>query len=72
MKKDEKKEKSTPLNCVCGAAAINVKSRNRHMITCPDPMNCEANLRTTWEKNLDLAIAKWNNLIYSARSARRH
>ena len=47
MKKDEKKEKPTPLNCVCGAAAINVKSRNGHMITCPDPMNCEANLRTT-------------------------
>lgn len=71
MKKDEKKEKPVPINCICGATAITVKARAGHMVTCPDPMNCKANLRTAWNKHQDLAITEWNNLIRSFKSARR-
>ena len=71
MKKTEKKEKPAPKKCVCGAAAITVKARTGHMVTCPDPMNCEANLRTAWKKSQDLAIAEWNSLVDSFRSTRR-
>lgn len=70
-KNGEKKEKLAPKNCLCGAAAITVKARAGHMVTCPDPMNCSANLRTTWKKHQDLAIAEWNNLVESFSFARR-
>lgn len=63
MKNGEKKEKPTPRKCVCGKEAIIVKARPGKMVTCPDPVNCPGNLRTTWEKHEDLAIAKWNSLI---------
>lgn len=63
MKKIEKEEKPMPKKCICGAAAITVKTRLGHMVTCPDPMNCKANLRTAWIKNRDLAVTTWNNLI---------
>ena len=71
MKDEKKKEKPVPEKCVCGAAAITVKARNGHMVSCPDPMNCNANLRTTWNKHQDLAIVEWNNLVCSFRHARR-
>lgn len=71
MKKSEKKEKPTPKRCVCGAAAITVKTRAGHMVTCPDPVNCKANLRSAWYKNQDLAIVEWNGLICSFSSAER-
>lgn len=63
MKKTEEKEKPTPKRCVCGAEAITVKTRHGKMISCPDPMNCPGNLRTTWKRSEILAIAEWNNLV---------
>ena len=71
MKKSEKKEKPTPKKCVCGAAPITVKARAGHMVTCPDLANCSANMRSAWQKNLDLAIADWNTQVDSFISARR-
>lgn len=65
MKKTEKKEKPTPKRCVCGLNAAIVKTRSGKMVTCPDPLNCRANLRTTWHKHEDMAIAEWNSLIGS-------
>lgn len=63
MKKQEKKEKPVPKKCVCGAEAITVKTKHGKMITCPNPLRCKGNLRTTWKSNEDLAIAEWNALI---------
>jgi hypothetical protein len=63
MKKGEKKEKPTPQKCVCGRPAIIVKTRHGKMATCPDPMNCPGNLRTTWKRSEDLAIIEWNGLV---------
>lgn len=65
MKKTEKKEKPTPKRCVCGAEAIIVKTRSGKMCTCPDPLNCRANLRTSWKSHEDLAIAERNSLVAS-------
>lgn len=65
MKKTEKKEKPTPKRCVCGAEAAIVKTRSGKMISCPDPTNCDANLRTMWNKHLDMAIVEWNGLVDS-------
>ena len=72
MKKTEKKEKPTPRRCVCGKAAITVQTRSGKMVTCPDPMNCRSNLRTTWEKSEDQAIIKWNTLIASYHEKTQH
>lgn len=33
------------------------------MITCPDPLNCRANLRTGWMGHESMVIAEWNNLV---------
>ena len=63
MKKGEKKEKPTPKNCVCGRPALIVKAKPGKMVTCPDPMNCQGNLRTTWKKHEELAIVEWNGLV---------
>ena len=62
-KKAETKEKPTPKKCVCGKPAITVKVRRGKMITCPDPMSCQANLRTRWSSHESTAIAEWNNLV---------
>lgn len=67
--KTEKKEKPTPKRCVCGAEAIIVKTRSGKMVSCPDPLNCKANLRTAWNSHQDLAIAEWNNLVTSFRAS---
>jgi hypothetical protein len=60
-----KKEKPTPKKCVCGADGIIVKSRSGKTVSCPDPLNCKANLRTMWNKNQDSAIVEWNGLVDS-------
>ena len=65
MKTAEKKEKPVPKRCVCGAEAIIVESRGKNMCSCPNPMNCRANLRTSWKTHKDMAIAEWNNLVGS-------
>ena len=65
MEKTKKKEKPVPLKCVCGGEAITVKTKHGKMVTCPNPLKCEGNLRTTWQKNEDLAIVEWNNLIHT-------
>lgn len=72
MKKAEKKERPTPKRCVCGAEAAFVKTRSGNMFTCPDPLNCKANLYTQWNKHKDLAIVEWNGLIdqYYAKKRR--
>ena len=71
MKETKKKEKPIPKRCFCGAEAILVKTRSGKMLTCPDPLNCKANLRTTWKKHQDMAIAEWNSLVEEFYSANR-
>ena len=63
MKKVEEKEKPKPKRCVCGLEAITVKSKGKKLISCPDPMNCRANLRTMWKTTEDAAITEWNGLV---------
>lgn len=70
-KKTEKEEKPTPKKCVCGLEAVIVKNRGKKMVSCPDPMNCRGNLRTTWEKGEETAIIKWNSLVDSFYSQNR-
>jgi ssDNA-binding Zn-finger/Zn-ribbon topoisomerase 1 len=65
MAKSEKKEKPVPKKCVCGRGGIIVKSRAGKMISCPDPLNCKANLRTIWHSHEESAIAEWNGLVDS-------
>ena len=64
-KKVETKEKPTPKECVCGKDAVIVKKGSKKMVTCPDPLNCTCNIRTTWMASQDEAIVKWNGLIDS-------
>ena len=66
MKKTEKKEKPTPKRCVCGLEAITVKTRAGKMVSCPNPIGCRANLRTTWKSN------EWNGLIDSFYAKNRN
>lgn len=72
MKKTEKKEKPTPKRCVCGAEAVLVRGNSGKMITCPNPMNCKANLRTMWNKHQDMAIVEWNGIVDSFYSRERN
>ena len=65
MEKGKKKEKPTPKLCACGEVAAVVRTRAGKMISCPDPMSCCGNFRTTWRKSEDQAIAEWNSLIDS-------
>lgn len=65
MKTTEKKEKPTPKRCLCGAEAIIVKTKCGKCVSCPNPAKCDANLRTTWNKHQDMAIAEWNHLVDS-------
>ena len=73
MKKDAKKEqKPIPKRCVCGSKAITVKVRGKKMVSCPDPMNCRANLRTTWKSAEEAAIVEWNGIVDSFYSECRN
>lgn len=63
----EKKEKLTPKPCICGSAAVVVKSKGKKLISCPNPERCKRNLRTMWHGHELSAIAEWNNLIDSCR-----
>ena len=72
MKKTEKKQKPVPKRCVCGAEAIVVKTRAGKMVSCPNPIGCVANLRTTWKSNEDSAINEWNGLIDSFYAKNRN
>lgn len=72
MQKKDKKEKPVPRKCVCGATAITVKTRSGKMVTCPNPMRCEGNLRTSWNRSEDQAIAEWNNLVSTFISEKRN
>ena len=63
-KQTEKKEKPVPQKCICGREAITVKKGSKKMVTCPDPLNCVGNFRTTWNGSAESAITEWNGLIY--------
>lgn len=63
MRKTEKKEKLTPVRCVCSAPPVIVQNRGRKLISCPNPMRCTANLRTCWHGNEEAAIVEWNALV---------
>lgn len=71
MKKTE--EKPAPMPCICGKAAITVKSRSGSMLTCPDPLNCSRNIRTTWHRSggADRLISEWNRLVEQAKYEER-
>lgn len=60
------KKKLTPKPCVCNRGGVVVKTRLGKMVTCPDPINCTANLRTMWHRREESAIAEWNNLVDAA------
>ena len=62
-----KKEKPVRLWCVCGREACVVKVRGKKMVSCPDPERCVGNLRTTWNRNEDEAVAEWNNVVTGFR-----
>lgn len=67
MKKNE--EKPTPKPCICGKTAITVKSKSGTMLTCPDPLNCSRNIRTSWHRSggeADGMIIEWNCLVEQA------
>lgn len=66
-KKSQPKEKPVPAMCICGRPAVLVKARGGKMITCPDPMKCNANLRTRWCSHEETAIAEWNALVKSRK-----
>lgn len=57
-----------PLPCVCDRGGIIVKSRSGNMVTCPNPVRCEANLRTSWHSHEESAIAEWNGLVRGWRN----
>ena len=71
MKETKKKEKPIPKRCVCGSEAILVKTRSGKMYSCPNPINCKANLRTRWHKGDEQAIVEWNGLVDSFYSSIR-
>ena len=56
-------------NCLCGKRGIIVRSGARKMVSCPDPMNCAGNYRTTWHRKEAEAIDEWNALIRAAKYA---
>ena len=64
----KKKEKPTPLPCICGKAPVTVKSRPGSMLTCPDLLNCPRNIRTTWHRSggADSMVTEWNKLVTQA------
>lgn len=67
MAQKAKKEKPVPKPCICGKSGIVVKSRAGKMISCPDPVSCEGNLRTVWHRHEESAIVEWNNLVAGYR-----
>ena len=56
-------------NCMCSKRGILVRSGARKMVSCPDPMNCSGNFRTTWRAKEEEAIDEWNALIRAAKYA---
>lgn len=64
-----KKEKLTPLPCVCGGVACTVKHGRRHMISCPNTTTCA--MRSGWFSCEQLAIADWNDAVKSTAHKRR-
>lgn len=66
--KEDKKEKPTPVHCLCGKRAVIVKNKAKKMISCPDPENCCGNFRTMWHGHEESAIAEWDNLIAAAKN----
>ena len=72
MKKSEKKQKPIPKQCACGSEAVIVKNHGKKMISCPNPMNCRANLRSMWKGTEDAAIIEWNGIVDSFYSEHRN
>lgn len=64
------KEKLAPVPCICGRGGAIVKTKIGKMISCPDPVKCPANLRTTWHSGDETAIAEWNGLVQAERYRR--
>lgn len=56
-----KEEKAVPAVCVCGADPCLVNHKKRHMACCPKIQSCA--LRSRWQKNEQLAIKEWNDII---------
>jgi hypothetical protein len=48
-----------------------VKTKSGIMISCPDPVRCSANLRTTWHSGEESAIVEWNGLVQAERYRRK-
>ena len=71
MKIKEKKTKPTPINCVCGKAAVVTVFRDKKMISCPNPAKCSANLRTLWKSHMEEAVLEWNAEASSFQHAGR-
>jgi hypothetical protein len=65
----EKAEKPVPKPCICGRGGCIVVSRGKKMVSCPAPLKCPGNLRTTWRSSEDEAVVEWNNLVAGARRA---
>lgn len=64
------KSKPTPMPCICGRGGIIVKTKSGRMVSCPDPVRCSANLRTTWHSGEESAIVEWNGLVQAERYRR--
>lgn len=64
-----KKEKETPVPCICGGAACTVKYGRRHMLTCPNTATCS--MRSRWFSSEQEAVIDWNNTVKTARQERR-
>jgi hypothetical protein len=71
MEKTKKKEKPTPMRCVCGKEATVVAFKGKKMVSCPNPLKCAANLRTPWFSSEAEAVANWNTTIRTYKYAGR-
>lgn len=71
MQKSEKKEKPTPIRCICGKEAAIVVYRGKKMVSCPNPLKCSGNFRTPWKRSRDEAISTWNTMIQSSNFSGR-
>lgn len=64
--------KPTPMPCICGRGDCREDTKSGRMISCPDPVKCSANLRTTWHSGEESAIVEWNGLVQAERHRRSH
>lgn len=71
MKAKEKKDKPTPVRCVCGREAAVLVFRGKKMISCPNPEKCVGNFRTLWKSHKEEAVAEWNSIINSFQHTMR-